>query len=84
MKGSEVKWGWGGMGRIRVDQEDQRGSERIRGKRALNREIRADQEERSVVRRAGWSGVGCSKQYITIRVKRIKNIREDKSGSKKR
>ena len=72
-----------GVGGDGAGQSGSRRSESIRAKRALNIEIRADQEERSVVRRAGWSGVGCSK-YITIRVKRIKNIREDKSGSKKR
>ena len=67
------------MGENGADQSGSRRSERRRAKRALNREIREEQEERSVVRRAGRSVVEYRKQYINIRVKRSEQIRAEKS-----
>ena len=67
-----------------VDNSGARRLESRRAKRDLNRERGAEQEERSIVRRAGWSGVECRKKYITIRVNRSKKIRENKSEIKQR
>ena len=72
------------MGKNGADQSGARRSDRSRAKRALNRERTADQEEQSVVRRAGQSGVECRKQYINIRVKRSEQIRAEKSESERR
>ena len=52
-----------GSGKNGVDQSGARRSERSRVKIALDRKKRADKEEQSVVRRAGWSGVECRNQY---------------------
>ena len=67
-----------------MDQSGERRSERSRPKRALNRERGADQEERSIVRRARRSGVDCRKHYITIIVKRSDQIRADKTEIERR
>ena len=75
------------MKAIGENWEDQHGArrlERSREKRALNREIRAEKEERSVVRRSGRIEVECRKQYITIKVNSIKQIRANKSESERR
>ena len=65
-------------GENEADQIGERILDISRSKRALNREIRAEQEKRIVVRIAVQSGVECRKQYITIRVKRNENIRAEK------